>query len=91
MKKPKYDYHIYCYLDDCIFHAFIQQIKLQHAQQQRGNMNNYELMKLSETADDDAYEQDEVEEKEIGSEAENFKRKYKEFYTDIKLSHKEDW
>lgn len=54
-------------------------------------MNNYELMKLSETADDDAYEQDEVEEKELGNEAENFKRKYKEFYTDIKLSHKEDW
>ncbi|MCR4874369.1 MAG: hypothetical protein K5923_01335 [Clostridia bacterium] len=23
--------------------------------------------------------------------AERFKRQYKEFYTDIKLSHKEDW
>ena len=25
------------------------------------------------------------------TEAEKFKRKYKEFYTDIKVSHKEDW
>ena len=25
------------------------------------------------------------------SDADAFKRKYKEFYTDIKLSHKEDW
>ena len=25
------------------------------------------------------------------SDAEAFKRRYKEFYSDIKLSHKEDW
>lgn len=57
-------------------------------------MNNYDLMKLSELCDDDAYdyidfESDELENKE--DTPENFKRKYKEFYTDIKLSHKEDW
>ena len=60
-------------------------------------MNNYELMKRAEMYDEDidAIIEDEnsVERAaEISeTEAERFKRKYKEFYTDIKLSHKEDW
>lgn len=58
-------------------------------------MNNYELMKLAEKLDedvDDLAELCDLEEAEaFETDAEAFKRKYKEFYTDIKLSHKEDW
>ncbi len=60
-------------------------------------MNNYELMKRAEKYDEDfdaiIEEENSVEKAEEISEteAERFKRKYKEFYTDIKLSHKEDW
>ncbi|MGN0771298.1 MAG: hypothetical protein ACI4MI_01795 [Christensenellales bacterium] len=59
-------------------------------------MTNYEMMKLAEKLDEDCddifaefcslYEAEDYE-----SDPEAFKRKYKEFYTDIKLSHKEDW
>ena len=59
-------------------------------------MTNYELMKLAEKYDediDDLYMDycslDNSEKYEKDPEA--YKRKYKEFYTDIKLSHKEDW
>ena len=58
-------------------------------------MTDYEKMKLAEKYDEDC---DRIEEEEdleraekYESEAEAFKRRYKEFYTDIKLSHKEDW
>lgn len=57
-------------------------------------MDNYTLMKLSEKMDDDAIELDDYELSELlpgSSDIEDFKRKYKEFYTDIKLSVKEDW
>lgn len=58
-------------------------------------MNNYELMKLAERFDEDvegmAEFRDLEEAERFESEAEAFKRKYKEFYTDVKLSHKEDW
>ena len=60
-------------------------------------MNNYELMKRAEKYDEDfdaiIEEENSVEKAAEISEtaAERFKRKYKEFYTDIKLSHKEDW
>lgn len=57
-------------------------------------MNNYELMKLSENCDDDAYDIADFEREELEKNIDNpqkFKEKYKEFYTDIKLSHKEDW
>ena len=50
----------------------------------------YELMRASETMDDDGMDLDEVvfDDK---SDAEHFKEKYKEFYTDVKISIKEDW
>ncbi|HIT27302.1 MAG TPA: hypothetical protein IAA90_06620 [Candidatus Ornithoclostridium excrementipullorum] len=58
-------------------------------------MNNYERMKLAEKLDEDC---DFVEDfgdldaaEKYESDAEAFKRRYKEFYSDIKLSHKEDW
>ncbi len=60
-------------------------------------MNNYELMKRAEKYDEDfdaiIEEENSVERAAEISEtpAERFKRQYKEFYTDIKLSHKEDW
>lgn len=57
-------------------------------------MDNYTLMKLAEKMDDDAIDIIDYELSELLSESsdiEEFKRKYKEFYTDIKLSIKEDW
>lgn len=60
-------------------------------------MNNYELMKLAEKYDEDVdallEDLNDVDKaiRSTETEAEKFKREYKEFYTDIKLSHKEDW
>ncbi|MEG1394692.1 MAG: hypothetical protein RSD04_02960 [Clostridia bacterium] len=59
-------------------------------------MTNYELMKMAEHYDEDC--QDLIDDfcslddaNKFDSNAESFKKHYKEFYTDIKLSHKEDW
>ncbi len=59
-------------------------------------MTSYELMKLAERLDEDC--DDLLSEicsleqaQRYETDAEAFKRRYKEFYTDIKLSHKEDW
>lgn len=57
-------------------------------------MDNYTLMKLSEKMDDDGvdiadFELDELYQTQ--NDAQAFKEKYKQFYTDIKLSIKEDW
>lgn len=58
-------------------------------------MNNYEKMKLAEKYDEDFLDDDEMNTLESAekfeSKAEKFKREYKEFYSDIKLSHREDW
>ena len=57
-------------------------------------MDNYTLMKLSEKMDDDAIDLIDYELSDLlpdETDAEAYKRKYKEFYTDIKLSIKEDW
>lgn len=58
-------------------------------------MTNYERMKLAEKYDEDCDCMDDLTDLELAeqyeTDAEAFKRKYKEFYTDIKLSHKEDW
>ena len=57
-------------------------------------MNLYQLMRLAENLEEDAIKFDELEDAfpvEEGDTAEDFKRKYKEFYTDIKISIKEDW
>jgi hypothetical protein len=60
-------------------------------------MNNWELMKLAEKYDEDVEaileEEQGVDEaiRKTETPAEKFKREYKEFYTDIKLSIKEDW
>lgn len=58
------------------------------------DMDNYTLMKLSERYDEDAIDIADFEREELLPEmndAEKFKEKYKEFYTDIKLTIKEDW
>lgn len=59
-------------------------------------MTDYELMKLAERMDEDC--DDLIEDmcslesaEHYEEDAQAFKRRYKEFYTDIKLSHKEDW
>ena len=52
-------------------------------------MTDYELMRLSETDDEDAFEQDELLEKEKSAD-----QKYSEFYDDVKQPSryiKEDW
>ena len=57
-------------------------------------MDDYTRMKLSEKMDEDSCELMDFEYNELNPEgvsAEDFKRKYKEFYTDIKLTIKEDW
>ena len=56
-------------------------------------MNKYKLMRMDESLEEDAIKFDEVEElfPSEGNSAEDFKKKYKEFYTDIKISIKEDW
>ena len=52
---------------------------------------NYDLMRKSELMDDDGMDIDDAERQDDMSDAERFKERYKEFYTDIKISIKEDW
>lgn len=51
----------------------------------------YELMRKSELMDDDGMNIEEAEARDERSSAEKFKEQYKDFYTDIKISIKEDW
>lgn len=51
----------------------------------------YELMRQSELADDDGMDLDDAVARDERPDAEKFKEQYKEFYTDIKLSDREDW
>lgn len=51
----------------------------------------YELMRQSEDADDDGMDLDDAAAQDDRPAAEKFKEKYKEYYTDIKLSDREDW
>ena len=51
----------------------------------------YDLMRKSELMDDDGMDLEEAELRDERSDAERFKEQYKEFYTDIKISIKEDW
>lgn len=51
----------------------------------------YELMRQSEDADDDGMDLDDAVAQDDRPAAEKFKEKYKEYYTDIKLSDREDW
>ena len=57
-------------------------------------MNNYEKMKLARLCDEDCDgmdEEDLLASEKYESESEAFKRKYKEFYIDIKIDRHEDW
>ena len=51
----------------------------------------YELMRKSELMDDDGMDIEEAEIVDERTDAEKFKEQYKQFYTDIKTSVKEDW
>lgn len=51
----------------------------------------YDLMRKSELMDDDGMDIEEAERRDDRTDAERFKEQYKEFYTDIKISIKEDW
>ena len=55
------------------------------------NSTMYELMRQSELADDDGMDLDDAVAQDTRPESEKFKEKYKEFYTDIKLTDREDW
>ncbi|MEG1711270.1 MAG: hypothetical protein RR054_04005 [Clostridia bacterium] len=52
---------------------------------------NYRLMRESEMCDDDGMDYDDAYDEINKLNAEKFKEKYKEFYSDIKISIKEDW
>ena len=58
-------------------------------------MNDYELMKLSEQYDEDGVFLGDYDLEDLynadPTDPEEFKRKYKDFYTDIKLTPWEDW
>ncbi len=57
-------------------------------------MNNYDKMKLARYCDEDIDfidEEDLLASEKYESDSEAFKRKYKEFYTDIKIDRHEDW
>ena len=55
------------------------------------NSTLYDLMRKSELMDDDGMDLDDAESRDERTDAERFKEQYKEFYTDIKISIKEDW
>lgn len=52
-------------------------------------------MKRAEQCDEDCSEiydeEDLIAAQKYETDSENFKRKYKEFYTDIKIDRREDW
>lgn len=52
---------------------------------------NYELMRKSENDDEDAVELEDMDLKKKMTSTEEFTEKYKEFYSDVKISIKEDW
>ena len=57
-------------------------------------MNDYELMRLSERMDEDAADLRDYDLKELTDKKQDparLREKYKEFYSDVKLSQKEDW
>ena len=57
-------------------------------------MNNLERSRLAERYDEDCneiFEGDLEDAQNYQSDNERFKQRYKTFYSDIKLSHKEDW
>lgn len=51
----------------------------------------YELMRQSDLDDEDGMDLDDAVARDDRTDAEKFKEKYKEYYTDIKLSDREDW
>lgn len=54
-------------------------------------MNKLDALRLSERMDEEGVSEEEMLEDENKKKKENYKDKYKEFYSDIKLSVKEDW
>ncbi len=55
-------------------------------------MTKLRMLRLSEDCDDDALEYGEFDVRDfLPEKAQAFREKYKEFYDDVKLSHKEDW
>ena len=51
----------------------------------------YQLMRQSEKQDDDGMDIVDADYRDEGSYTKKFTDKYKDFYTDIKISIKEDW
>ncbi|MCM1043864.1 MAG: hypothetical protein NC350_06670 [Corallococcus sp.] len=55
------------------------------------NSNMYKLMRESEFLDDDGMDLEDARHIDKSNSVEKFKREYKDYYSDIKLSVKEDW
>ncbi|MBQ8434256.1 MAG: hypothetical protein IJX23_05585 [Clostridia bacterium] len=51
----------------------------------------YDLMRQSEMMDDDGLDLIDAQATDERTDAQKFKEKYKEFYTDIKIHISEDW
>ncbi len=51
----------------------------------------YQLMRQSEQMDDDGMDLVDAVQQDERTSAQKFKEQYKDFYTDIKISIKEDW
>ncbi len=51
----------------------------------------YDLMRQSELMDDDGMDIEEAQRQDDRSSAEKFTEQYKDFYTDVKISIREDW
>ncbi len=51
----------------------------------------YDLMRQSEMMDDDGMDLTDAQTTDERTDAQKFKDKYKEFYTDIKIHISEDW
>ena len=59
--------------------------------EKKGESTMYRLMRMSETSDENGFSEEDAEEIFREKNRKNFKEEYKEFYTDIKISIKEDW
>lgn len=54
-------------------------------------MNKLEALRMSEMMDEDGISEEEMREDYENNRKKDYREKYKEFYSDIKLSVKEDW
>jgi len=59
--------------------------------EKKGESTMYRLMRMSEMSEEEGFSAEDAEELFKEKNRKNFKEEYKDFYTDIKISIKEDW